>query len=458
MSANAKTPYRYKRYVFFVILTIISLALPFIKIDGSHFFLLSFDHKQLHLLFTTFDMQEMYLMPFVLILLFLGIFFITTLGGRIWCGWGCPQTIFRVIYRDLIQTKLLGIHKSIKNKQKPVEGKYLKRAIGVAIWSVLSLVASANFIWYFVPPEDFFKYMQNPAEHGVLVGFLVILTLFLIYDVIRLKEDFCVYICPYSRVQSVMFDEETVITIYDENRGGQIYDGQDLAAKNLKELKANEENPECTYCKQCVTVCPTHIDIRKGLQLECINCLECVDACTSVMGALGKETLVNWSSPQALSEKRKPKYARFRTIAYGVALTIALIGLFLMGTTKENMLLNINKSTENYTIRKNAVQNSYIFLFQNTDSKPHTYYFKIEDRDDIIIKRPKDAIELKSGEKLKEIVVLETKKVLVQNNQKDTPVPITIRAFATDDKNITVTRKTNFFFPRFDIYQSKIDK
>ena len=94
-----KTPYRIRRYVGYVAATIVALALPFIRIDGNHIFLLSFDKKQLHLLGTAFDMQELYLMPFLLMLLFLGIFAATSLGGRAWCGWACPQTIFRTIFR-----------------------------------------------------------------------------------------------------------------------------------------------------------------------------------------------------------------------------------------------------------------------------------------------------------------------------------------------------------------------
>lgn len=122
-SGSCGTSYNKKRYVTFGILTVIALVLPFIRINEKHFFLLSFDKKQLHLFFTSFDMQELYLMPFLLIMLFLGIFFMTTLGGRVWCGWACPQTIFRVIYRDLIETKLLGLRKNINNKQKEPTGQ-----------------------------------------------------------------------------------------------------------------------------------------------------------------------------------------------------------------------------------------------------------------------------------------------------------------------------------------------
>ena len=198
--------YRKKRYTVFALISLISLILPFIRINGNHLFLLSFDKKQLHLFFTTFDMQELYLMPFILILFFLGIFFMTTLGGRVWCGWSCPQTIFRVIYRDLIETALLGIHKSIKNKQKGAEeGSGFKKIVAVVLWAVLAIIAASNFLWYFIPPEDFFEYLQNPAEHPVMVGFLAGVTLFLVYDIVSLKENFCVYICPYARVQSALF-------------------------------------------------------------------------------------------------------------------------------------------------------------------------------------------------------------------------------------------------------------
>jgi len=108
-------------------------------------------------------------------LLFLGVFFMTTLGGRVWCGWACPQTIFRVIYRDLFETKLLGLRKRITNKQqepdwsKP-ENK-AKEGVAIVLWSILALIAAADFTWYFVPPEEFFQYIQNPAEHPVLIGF-----------------------------------------------------------------------------------------------------------------------------------------------------------------------------------------------------------------------------------------------------------------------------------------------
>jgi cytochrome c oxidase accessory protein FixG len=299
----------------------VALVLPWIVVNEGHFFLLNFDKLELHLAFVKFDMQELYLLPFLLMILFLGIFGMTVMGGRVFCGWICPQTIFRVIYRDLIETKILKLRKRIKNKQlepdMSIFQNKVKKTVAVLIWVVLSFVASANLLWFFVPPEDFFSYLMDPFEHIILFGTLLTLAIFLIYDIIFLKEDYCVYVCPYSRVQSVLYDENTVMALYDTNRGGHIYDENKVKQfTKQKDIQVNEPHAECTACESCVTVCPTHIDIRKGLQLECINCLECVDACTVVMGKLGKPSLVNWSSEyETIDRKGETQYFRPMIIA-----------------------------------------------------------------------------------------------------------------------------------------------
>lgn len=455
-------PYRIKRYWVYAAATVVALVTPWITINGNHLFLLSFDQKKLHLAGVAFDMQELYLMPFLLMLLFLGIFAVTAVGGRAWCGWACPQTIFRVIYRDGIETKLLGLRKRIKNKQKEPDMSKLenkvKLVIAILLWSVLAFVAAANFLWYFVPPEDFFKYLNDPSEHMVLVGTLVSIALFIILDVVFIKENFCVYVCPYSRVQSVLYDDDTLMAVYDPIRGGEIYEGHGYEREKKftkqKDLLSVDSNAECTTCESCVTVCPTHIDIRKGLQLECINCLECVDACTAVMGALGKPSLVQWSSEKETARHEgKTNYFRGKVIAYFAVLMIVLVSLFVMGSKKEHMLLNINKGQRLYKVLDNGVvQNDYIFMFTNTDSKEHTYFFEIVGNDNITINRPSEPFTLGAGQKKKKVVILETKEQLANNARKDVPVPILIRAYATDDKEkIKVEREQVFFYPRADL-------
>ena len=440
MSKDFHLSYAKRRYIFFACITLFVFILPFIRINDAQLFLLSFDKSRVDLFFTKFDMQELYLLPFLFIILFLSIFFLTTLAGRVWCGWSCPQTIFRTIFRDLLQTKILKIRKNIQNKQNEPKGQILKRALAVGIWCVLALVISANFLWYFVPPLDFFAYLKEPSEHGVLLAFWLVIAIWLVYDVIILKENFCIYVCPYARVQSVMFDNDTIQVIYNQKRGGVIYNGKE------KFKKPKEEGALCTGCEACVRVCPTHIDIRKGMQLECINCLECSDACAKVMKHFDESSLIEWRSINSIKEQKRVKILRFRTVAYLVILGIVLTAGVLMSGKKESMLLNINRTSELYKILdKNEVENSYVFLVQNTQNKEHAFYFEVDDKN-IEISRPNKPFILKAGAKQRVIVTLKSKNENLSD--KDLLKHINIKAYASDEPAISVQRQSTFIYPK----------
>lgn len=440
MSKDVHFSYAKRRYIFFACITLFVFILPFIRIDDAQLFLLSFDKSRVDLFFTKFDMQELYLMPFLFITLFLSIFFLTTLAGRVWCGWSCPQTIFRAVFRDLLQTKILKIRKNIQNKQNEPQGQILKRAIAVGIWCVLALIIAANFMWFFVPPLDFFAYLNDASEHKILLAFWLSIAAWLVYDVVILKENFCVYVCPYARVQSVMFDSDTIQVIYNQKRGGVIYDGK------AKFKKPKEEGALCTGCEACVRICPTHIDIRKGMQLECINCLECHDACAKVMGHFNESSLIEWRSINSQNENKKVKIFRFRTVAYLVILCVVLVAAALMSGKKESMLLNINRTSELYKVLdQGEVENSYVFLVQNTQSKDHKFYFEIDDKS-IEISRPNKPFTLKAGAKQKVIVTLKSKNE--NTSEKDLLKHINIRAYATDEPTISVQRASTFIYPK----------
>lgn len=438
MSKDFHLSYAKRRYIFFACITLFVFVLPFIRVNDAQLFLLSFDKSRVDLFFTKFDMQELYLLPFLFIILFLSIFFLTTLAGRVWCGWSCPQTIFRTIFRDLLQTKILKIRKNIQNKQNEPKGQILKRALAVGIWCVLALVISANFLWYFVPPLDFFAYLKEPSEHGVLLAFWLVIAIWLVYDVIILKENFCIYVCPYARVQSVMFDNDTIQVIYNQKRGGVIYNGKE------KFKKPKEEGALCTGCEACVRICPTHIDIRKGMQLECINCLECSDACAKVMKHFDESSLIEWRSINSIKEQKRVKILRFRTVAYLVILGIVLTAGVLMSGKKESMLLNINRTSELYKILgENEVENSYVFLVQNTQNKEHAFYFEVDDKN-IEISRPNKPFILKAGAKQRVIVTLKSKNENLSD--KDLLKHINIKAYATDEPAISVQRQSTFIY------------
>lgn len=450
-TSSSPLPKRKKRYIGYALITTLALILPFITINGHQLFLLSFVHKELHLLGVVFSVQELYLMPFLLIMLFVGIFFMTTLGGRVWCGWCCPQTIFRVIYRDLIETKILGLRKRISDKQKKPDfslfSNKLKKALGVVIFACLSLVVAADFLFLFMPPSEFFGYIADAQNHTIAVGSWLAIAAFLTLDVTLMAEAFCIYACPYARVQSVMYDDDTLMAIYDSSRGGAVYAPN--GTKN--ELAPKKQNPanECTNCVACVKVCPTHIDIRKGMQLECINCLECVDACSEVMAHYNRPSLVQWSSPNAIATRSKVRFFRLKTIGYIAVLCVIFAILIAMSGKKEPMLLNVDRNTQAYEIRKSgAVDNYYTFLFQNTDIEPHDFYFEVVGNDDIRILEPSEPVRVEPNGKVKKAVALRVQNPLDSAlESKDLREKLIIRAYAVDNDEISVERESFFVYP-----------
>ena len=168
--------YTKKRYLVYIFITAFTLILPFITIDGNHMLLLSFDKLQFHFIGFVYNVNELYVMPFLLMFLFIGIFAMTAIFGRVWCGWACPQTIFRTIYRDLIENTILDLGR-IRNKQKEINyskrSNKIKKYISIFLWIIISIVIATNFMWYFVPPEDFFVYMQDPLNHSFMIIFIL---------------------------------------------------------------------------------------------------------------------------------------------------------------------------------------------------------------------------------------------------------------------------------------------
>lgn len=441
------THYLKKRIFAYFLATAVIFVLPFIRINGNHFFLLSFDKQKLNLFFVSFNTNELYLMPFLLIMMFVFIFFITNLLGRVWCGWACPQTLFRMLYRDVIQTKIFRLYLGRKNKQNPIKNHIIKQILGVCIFYFISLIAASNFLWYFIPPEDFFAYIQNPSEHLLLIGIVFFLSLFITFDITYIKENFCAYLCPYARIQSVMLDNDTKMVIYDEGRGGLIY-------KNGIKITKKPLGGECVACEACVKVCPTHIDIRKGMQLECINCLECADACSVVQNRFNRPSLINWNSTNATIKKEKIKYFRAKTIGYLIFLTALLIGLIYKANHKETMLLNINRTSELYSVKKGEIINAYSILLQNTDSKEHKFYLKIlSDDKNIYIHKPKKEFTIKAFEKLPRILVLKSK--CDANLTKEKNVNIKIQAYALDEEKINIIKDSIFIYPKGEICKIK---
>ena len=442
--------YAKKRYITYAVITLFTLILPFITINGNHLLLLSFTQMKFHFIGFSFNMNELFVMPFLLMILFIGIFAITTMGGRIWCGWACPQTIFRVIYRDLIESTLLDLRR-IKNKQKEINYNSIavrvKKYISLTLWAILCLVIASNFMWYFVPPEEFFVSILDPMNHVILVMFVISIAVFLFYDIVFMKENFCTYVCPYSRIQSTLYDDNTKQVIYNHNRGGHIYNSGEKSIFKMKQWEANEE---CTTCESCVKICPTNIDIRKGHQVECINCLECVDACTTVMGKLGKKSLIEWGSTNRVLKEKFISFFNMKNITYlaSIALCIILAGVTM--SKKEPFLININKTTQLYKIEGKKVRNNYLVTLHNRGDQTQTYALQLANKD-FAIKRFKK-VTLKPDQRVKTVLIVEATKRQFISDVKDTPLRLQLNAFTKEQPNEIITKELSFVYPRNDAF------
>jgi len=425
------------------------MGVPFITIDGNHLLLLSFERLQFHFIGYAFNVNELFIMPFLLMLLFIGIFAVTAMFGRVWCGWACPQTIFRVIYRDLIEGFILDLTK-VKNKQKFADFSkpmnLFKKIIAITLWCIISIIISINFILYFIPSEDFFVYMQNPADHIFMIIFILSIAGFLVFDILVMKENFCQYVCPYSRVQSVLYDDDTKQVVYDTNRGGDIYTKGEKSIFNIKEWSNNEE---CTTCEACVKVCPTHIDIRKGFQFECINCLECSDACTTVMGKLGKKSLINWGSTNSVLNKINTKFFTKRNVMYIGSIIISILFTIGYAQKQEPLLAQVNKTTKLYNIKDGGqVTNNYIMTITNNQKETYSYDIKLDD-DRFFVKRF-NSKKVKPNKKARFILIIGSKTRLLLSDTQTTVLKLNAKISTIEKPELEIQRELSFIYPRND--------
>ena len=256
---------------------------------------------------------------FILMLLGLSIavavFLVTALFGRVWCGWGCPQTVylelvFRPIERRLERTKLRG-----------------RAAIRWAIYGAISLALANVFLAYFVGVDRLGQWMLgSPLDHPA--GFATVLGVaaLVLFDFGYFREQTCIVACPYGRLQSVLLDKQSLIVGYDARRG-------EPRAQPKKRLPVIGDRGDCVDCSACVAVCPTGIDIRHGLQMECIGCAQCIDACDTVMDRLGKPRgLIGYTSQDQLAGKPR-RTVRPRTLIYpGMLALCAALLVWSVGT------------------------------------------------------------------------------------------------------------------------------
>ena len=316
-----------------IMATVFLLALffggPFIKIGGQPLLLVNIFERKFVVFGQAFWPQDFFILAVILLAFFIFIILFTVVFGRVWCGWMCPQTLFMEMVFRKIEYWIEGDAPAQRrlNKEPISFSKFLKKTAKHIIFIAISLLISHTVMAYLIGvPETLEIITHSPTEN--IAGFIG-LTVFtgIFYGVYaRFREQACIAVCPYGRLQGVLLSKESIVVAYDWLRG-----------EPRGRLKKNEtvtaQQGDCIDCKLCVHVCPTGIDIRNGTQLECVNCTACIDACDDVMIKIGKpKGLIRFASYNSIKNGIQKLFTG-RVIAYSFVL-LALAGLlsFVLAT------------------------------------------------------------------------------------------------------------------------------
>lgn len=277
---EAKGVWNRRKSIIQWILLAIFLIIPWLNIRGNPIILLNIGERKFSFLGHLFFAHDAPLVFLIFAFLVLSLVVVTSIWGRVWCGYACPQTVFiERIYRkieDLVEGNPI---QRRKNLGQPLTSSIaFKRTLKWLLFLVVSSLFAHSFTAYFVGAESVLGMIQHsPTENWGVFLVTTSMTLLLLFDFGWFREQFCIIMCPYGRFQSVLMDENSLSVIYDEERG-----------EPRKGLKSDKPQGDCISCRRCIEVCPTGIDIRQGVQLECIACTACIDACDEIMEKVKK--------------------------------------------------------------------------------------------------------------------------------------------------------------------------
>lgn len=313
-----------RRAVAYLLIAIFVL-IPYVRISGKPVILLDVVHRHFTLFGATFLPTDTPLLALFAVGVLLTIFFVTALLGRVWCGWGCPQTVYLEFLFRPIERLFTGRAGAGGKSRQAVPG-WRKAAMYLSYFAASFLVAH-TFLSYFVGVGQLRQWITgSPANHPS--AFLIVLatTALMLFNFGFFREQTCIIACPYGRFQSALLDKWSMIISYDRARG------EPRGAIRRTSLPVLEKKGDCTDCGLCAAVCPTGIDIRDGLQIECIGCAQCIDACDAVMKKIGRPLgLIRYSSQSAMAGE-KPRLLRPRVIIYPsiVAILLGLIAFLVI--------------------------------------------------------------------------------------------------------------------------------
>lgn len=416
-------------------------GLPWLSWNGQQLVLFDLPARKFYLFGIILWPQDFFYLALLLIISALALFFFTALAGRLWCGYACPQTVWTDVFLWM-ERKIEGSRPArIKLDKSPMNlHKFSKKATKHLAWIVFSLFTGLTFVGYFTPiPVLWQEVMTNSL--GPWETFWILFYGFATYgNAGWLREQVCIYMCPYSRFQSAMFDRDTLLIAYDEKRGeprGGRKIGRDPAELGLG---------SCIDCKICVQVCPTGIDIRNGLQYQCIGCAACIDACDEVMDKLGyPRGLVRYTTENAL-EGQQTHIVRPRMLVYGALLTLITVAMFYSLFTRIPLEVDIIRDRNSLYVQtdEGLIENVYTLKIVNMKESDETYHLSIEGLEGAELINSAGDFTVPAGKVLEVPVRVKTDPV----NLKSTSSKINFRLKSLTSDDLEVIEQGRFLGPR----------
>ncbi|MFT6791189.1 MAG: cytochrome c oxidase accessory protein FixG [Cellvibrionaceae bacterium] len=389
----------------------------------------------------------MYLAWLLIISAFL-LFAVTVLWGRVWCGFTCPQTVWTLMF-IWAETLFEGDRNQrikLDNNDWTTE-KALRRSSKYTLWLIIAFITGATFISYFYPIRELLLgFLPRLNDNAMLVwdgsASATLWTLFFTFMTFMnagfLREQVCIYMCPYARFQSVMYDEDTLAVHYDEARGEQ------RGSRKIGENYEAKGMGDCVDCSWCVQVCPVDIDIRDGLQSECINCGLCVDACNAVMDTMNySRGLIRYTSENQL-KNGKTTFLRPRVFGY-FALVVVMVTVFSVSLAYRNPVridIDRDRGVRMYKLQGDKVQNVYSVKINNMHTEPHEFSLRVDGPGDFTIVRYR-SLPIEPNE----IFTVPVRVEVDRSDLQQIKTAITFTLTAKDDTSIVAKEATTFIGP-----------
>lgn len=343
------------------------ILIPFIPYQGQQAILLDIGAQQFRFFNTTLFPQDFTLLAWIFMAGAFALFFVTTWLGRVWCGYTCPQTVWMMMF-IWVEEKVEGNrNKRIKLDKSPMSfEKFRKKGLKHLAWLSISFLTATTFLSYFVPVKELYSNLVTLDWSGLIWFWVGLFAVCTYGNAGFLREKMCIYMCPYSRFQAVMFDKDTYVVAYDEKRG------ESRGRRKRKDDPKQLGLGDCVDCNLCVEVCPAGIDIRNGMQYECINCGACIDACDETMDKFNyQKGLISYTSEHQLAGQKTNKF-RLKLVGYGFFTGLVIVTMLIWINLRvpietsilrdRNALYRVNYEglTENtYTLRiTNKTQNT----------------------------------------------------------------------------------------------------